>query len=111
MKSDLNKQLATLSMYERAILIYCLHAYFSSGNYTNNLPLGEMLPEFAAMFDANPGVNVFAKLADLQMTTTAADQTEVKVFEAMGYQKDGQYLVTILNKQADLQALLKIVDK
>ncbi|BDZ31995.1 hypothetical protein RA086_12195 [Lactiplantibacillus sp. WILCCON 0030] len=108
MKSDLKKQLSTLSMYERAILMFCLRAYFNSGNYTNNLPLGEMLPDVAAVFDVNPSVNVFAKLAELQLTTNG--QPAVKVFESMTYDKNGQTLVTVLNKQADLNALLKVVD-
>ncbi|MFD1421475.1 hypothetical protein [Lactiplantibacillus songbeiensis] len=108
--SEVKKQLAALSMYERAILMFCLHAYFSSGNYTNKLPLGEMLPDVAAIFDVNPSVNVFAKLAALQMSATNDAQTLVNVFESMTYEKAGQQLVTVLNKQADLKTLLNTVD-
>jgi len=110
MNSELKKQLATLSMYERAILMFCLRAYFNSGNYTNQLPLGEMLPDVAAIFDVNPEVNVFAKLTNLQMAAASGPKLPVKVFKSMTYQKDGQQLVTVLNKQADLAALLKVVD-
>lgn len=110
MASELKQQLATLSMYERAILMFCLRAYFNSGNYKNKLPLGAMLPDVAAVFDVNPSVNVFAKLSALQMTATGETQTTVNVFESMAYEKSGQQLVTILNKQADLSALLKVVD-
>ncbi|AVK61237.1 hypothetical protein C5Z25_05420 [Lactobacillus sp. CBA3605] len=110
MESDLQKQLSALSMYERAILMFCLRAYFSSGNYTNKLPLGEMLPDVAAIFDVNPSVNVFIKLSELQMGTSADPQTSVNVFDAMTYDKGQRQLVTVLNKQADLKTLLKIVD-
>jgi len=111
MNSEVKKQLATLSMYERAILMFCLRAYFNSGNYTNKLPLGEMLPDVAAIFDADPSVNVFAKLSELQLTTANESKTAVKVFESMTYQKNGQQLVTVLNKQADLSSLRKAVEQ
>jgi len=110
MDAKLKKQLSALSMYERAILMFCLRAYFSSGNYTNALPLGEMLPDVAAIFDVNPNVNVFAKLSALQMTTATKPQALVTVFESMTYDKSKRQLVTVLNKQADLNALLKVVD-
>jgi len=110
MDSDLKKQLSTLSMYERAILMFCLRAYFKSGNYQNKLPLGEMLPDVAAIFDVNPTVTVFAKLEALQMSAANGPKLAVKVFDSMTYEKTGQQLVTVLNKQADLNKLLKIVD-
>lgn len=110
MDSDLKKQLSTLSMYERAILMFCLRAYFKSGNYKNELPLGEMLPDMAAIFDVNPDVTIFAKLSGLQMSAATGPQLPVKVFVSMTYEQQGQRLVTVLNKQADLAGLLKIVD-
>ena len=110
MKSDLKQRLSKLSMYERAILMFCLRAYFNSGNYTNRLPLAEMLPDMAAMFDAAPKVNVFAKLADLQMAVTGDQAKTVKVFDSMTYDPKTRELVTVLNQQADLNALQKIVE-
>lgn len=107
MDAAFEKQLAALSMYERAILMYCLHTYFNSGNYTTQFPLGDLLPDFAGMFDANPKINVFTKLNELEMMI---DAKPVKVFKAMTYVKPSRQLVMTLNEQADLKALLAAVD-
>ncbi|CAM3039121.1 hypothetical protein [Lactiplantibacillus plajomi] len=107
MAKEIKAQLTQLSMYERAILMYCLHAYFKSGNYTTKLPLGEMLPDLAMMYTTSSKIDPLPNLTQLSTPVLAAD---VAVFDQLRFEPAKQQLVATLNRQANLNGLLKIVD-
>lgn len=107
MNTDLDQQLTDFSLYERAILMYCVRHYFTSSHYTTRLPLAEMLPDLALIFDQNtqlPG------LQHLMTLTTPTKAGSTHVFKALTYDQARRELVAEFNPDADLKAVQARVD-